>query len=116
MPKGRHFSRGKSNHSEKDTGNKLSSDKSSVCSPLLNLKGRHDKIDESSNSSTSGGTPQSLTNSLNKMALNVGSGLLKNINTRVTRSNAEYKPEKWMLPDQAEDTLTQLNLAIVSRP
>lgn len=25
-----------------------------------------------------------------------------------------YKPEKWMLPHQAEDTLTQLNLAIVS--
>ncbi|PQM38352.1 HBS1-like protein isoform X2 [Prunus yedoensis var. nudiflora] len=25
----------------------------------------------------------------------------------------DYKPEKWMLPDQAVDTLTQLNLAIV---
>ncbi|KAG6706276.1 hypothetical protein I3843_07G209500 [Carya illinoinensis] len=111
--KGRHFSRDERNRLENDTGNTLSSDKSSVCSPSMNLKGRHDKLDESSSSSMSGGNSQSLTNSLNKRALNVGSGLSKNVNTRVTRSNAEYKPEKWMLPDQAEDTLTQLNLAIV---
>jgi hypothetical protein len=39
-----------------------------------------------------------LTNSLNKRALDVGSGFSNNVNARVTHSKAQYKPEKWMLP------------------
>jgi elongation factor 1 alpha-like protein len=53
---------------------------------------------------------------LNKRALDVGSGFSNNVNARVNHSKAQYKPEKWMLPDQAEDILTQLNLVIVSQP
>jgi hypothetical protein len=53
---------------------------------------------------------------LNKRALDVGFGFSNNVNARVTHSKAQYKPEKWMLLDQAKDTLTQLNLAIVSQP
>ncbi|XP_062163817.1 uncharacterized protein LOC133870668 isoform X3 [Alnus glutinosa] len=113
MPKGRHYSVDESNYLKNDTGKLLSSDKSSDSSPALNLKGRHDSIDESSSSSVRGGKSESLTDSLNKRALDVGSGFSNNVNARVTRSNAQYKPEKWMLPDQTEDKLTQLNLAIV---
>jgi elongation factor 1 alpha-like protein len=53
---------------------------------------------------------------LNKRALDVGYGFSNNVNARMTHSKAQYKPKKWMLLDQAEDTLTQLNLAIVSQP
>ena len=53
------------------------------------------------------------------MALNVrsgnSSGNSDNTNAKGTRSHVSYKPEKWMLPQQAEDTLTQLNLAIVCK-
>ncbi|KAF5461517.1 hypothetical protein F2P56_017610 [Juglans regia] len=113
MPKGRHHSEDGSNYSKNGTGNMPSSDKSSVSPAALTIKGRPDAIDESSSSSMSRGNPRSLTNNLNKMALDAGSGLSKNGNARVIRSNTEYKPENWMLPGQAEDTLNQLNLAIV---
>ncbi|KAL1328820.1 hypothetical protein AAHE18_13G399400 [Arachis hypogaea] len=36
-----------------------------------------------------------------------------NTNSKGSHPQVSYKPEKWMLPQQAEDTLTQLNLAIV---
>ncbi|XP_022850098.1 HBS1-like protein isoform X3 [Olea europaea var. sylvestris] len=36
-----------------------------------------------------------------------------NVNEETGTSNLEYKPEAWMIPDQAEDRLSQLNLAIV---
>ncbi|KAG2691681.1 hypothetical protein I3760_08G019300 [Carya illinoinensis] len=87
MPKGRHHSEDVINYSKNGTGNMPLSDKSSVRPAALTIKGRHDAIDESSSS--------------------------KNGNARVTCSNTEYKPENWMLPGQAEDTLNQLNLAIV---
>lgn len=90
MPKGRHHSEDVINYSKNGTGNMPLSDKSSVRPAALTIKGRHDAIDESSSS--------------------------KNGNARVTCSNTEYKPENWMLPGQAEDTLNQLNLAIVSQP
>ncbi len=115
MPKGRPVNVDEGSCSKNDMANILSNDKSSQSSPALNLKGRDDIIDESSSSLISRGKPQSLTSSLNKMALDVGSGFSNNVNARGTHSLAEYKPEKWMLPDQAEDTLTQLNLAIVSQ-
>lgn len=116
MPKGVHSSGDEGKYPKNGRGNKAASDEGSVSSPALNLKGRYDSIDESSSCSTSGSNLQSITNSLNKTALDVGSGSSNNVHSRVTCSNAEYKTEKWMLPDQAEDTLTQLNLAIVSRP
>lgn len=115
MPKGRHHNVDEGSCSKNDLANILSSDTSSHSSPALNLKGRHEITGDSSSSLISGGKPQSLNSSLNKMALGEGSGLSNNVNARGTRSQSEYKPEKWMLNDQAEDTLIQLNLAIVSQ-
>ncbi|KAL4603250.1 hypothetical protein ACB092_10G111500 [Castanea dentata] len=113
MPKGRHHNVDEGSCSKNDMANILSSDKSSHSSPAWNLKSRHEITGDSSSSLISGGKPQSLESSLNKMALGEGSGLSNNVNARGTRSQSEYKPEKWMLNDQAEDTLIQLNLAIV---
>lgn len=48
------------------------------------------------------------------MVLNVKSAYANYISGLGKTSNAQYKHDKWMLPDKAVDTLTQLNLAIVS--
>lgn len=91
-----------------------SNDKRADSSSASEAKSRHYTVDWTNNSSSSKGTPQSLTNSLNNMALDVRSGNPNNVNTRKADSKVQYKHEKWMLPDQVEDTLIQLNLAIVS--
>ncbi|XAR71174.1 Protein-synthesizing GTPase [Bertholletia excelsa] len=60
-----------------------------------------------------GSQPQSVSSSLNKMSLNVMPESSKNVKTVRTMSHANYKAEKWMLPDSAGDGLIELNLAIV---
>lgn len=69
--------------------------------------------EEDTVSSKDGGKPQTLSNSLNSLNLNAKPGSSKTVRNRGAASQDKYKPEKWMLPDQAEDGLTQLNLAIV---
>ncbi|XP_016191301.1 HBS1-like protein isoform X1 [Arachis ipaensis] len=64
-------------------------------------------------SSIKDGKSESLSSSFNKIAVDVRSGSSDNTNSKGSRPQVSYKPEKWMLPQQAEDTLTQLNLAIV---
>ncbi|XP_027348651.1 HBS1-like protein isoform X2 [Abrus precatorius] len=59
------------------------------------------------------GKPESSSSSIDNMVLDVRSGTSENTNAKGHRSQVSYKLEKWMLPQQAEDTLTQLNLAIV---
>lgn len=86
------------------------SDSSSASQP----RSRHDSVDESTNSSVIRGKQQSVTSGLKNLDLDARSGSSNNVNVRGSHSQADYKPEKWMLPDQAVDTLTQLNLAIVS--
>lgn len=71
-------------------------------------------MDEGISSSAIGGKPQSLSSSSKNMSLDAKSGQSNNANSRGSHLQADYKPEKWMLPDEAVDTLTQLNLAIVS--
>lgn len=71
-------------------------------------------MDEGISSLVIGGKPQSLTSSSKNMSLDAKSGHSNNANSRGSHSQADYKPEKWMLPDEGVDTLTQLNLAIVS--
>ncbi|XP_021834777.1 HBS1-like protein isoform X2 [Prunus avium] len=85
------------------------SDSSSASQP----RSRHDSVDESTNSSVIRGKQQSVTSGLKNLDLDARSGSSNNVNVRGSHSQADYKPEKWMLPDQAVDTLTQLNLAIV---
>ncbi|XP_028064468.1 HBS1-like protein isoform X2 [Camellia sinensis] len=70
---------------------------------------RHGSIGEDTHSLSNEVQSQSLSSSLNT----VKSGSSKNVSARRAVSHAQYKPEKWMLPDHAEDRLTQLNLAIV---
>ncbi|XP_034227048.1 HBS1-like protein isoform X3 [Prunus dulcis] len=76
-------------------------------------RSRHDSVDGSTNSSVIRGKQQSVTSGLKNLDLDARSGSSNNVNVRESHSQAEYKPENWMLPDQAVDTLTQLNLAIV---
>lgn len=70
-----------------------------------------DNGDEINCSSSKDVKPQS---TFNNMAIDVRSGKSDNTNASGPRPHVAYKPEKWMLPQQSEDTLTQLNLAIVS--
>lgn len=76
--------------------------------------GKFDSMDESSNPSVEREKPQSHAGSLNNMVLNVESAYANYISELGKTSNVLYKHDKWMLPDKAVDTLTQLNLAIVS--
>ncbi|RYR16754.1 hypothetical protein Ahy_B03g061659 isoform A [Arachis hypogaea] len=70
-------------------------------------------IDAINFSSIKEGKSESLSSSFNKIAVDVRSGISDNTNSKGSHPQVSYKPEKWMLPQQAEDTLTQLNLAIV---
>ncbi|KAI4358066.1 hypothetical protein L6164_001970 [Bauhinia variegata] len=70
-------------------------------------------VDAISHSSIKDGKPQSLASSFNHMALDVRSGRLDESNAKGPRPHVPYRPEKWMFPQQSEDTLTQLNLAVV---
>ncbi|XP_057478420.1 uncharacterized protein LOC130765861 isoform X3 [Actinidia eriantha] len=74
---------------------------------------KHGSVEEDTCSPLNGGQPQSLSSGLNNLSSNLKSGSSKNVNAGRALSSAQYKPEKWMLPDPAEDRLTQLNLAIV---
>ncbi|KAM1013531.1 hypothetical protein FF1_043461 [Malus domestica] len=74
---------------------------------------RRDSGVQSTTSSEIMDKPQSVTSGLKNMTLDARSGYSNNGSVRESRSQADYTPEKWMLPDQAVDTLTQLNLAIV---
>jgi len=79
--------------------------------PTRNQKSKHDDVAESS-SLAKGAKPASLSSSSDSLSLNRKSGSPKPILPR--RNLAQYKPEKWMLPDKEGNLMTQLNLAIVS--
>ncbi|CDO98420.1 unnamed protein product [Coffea canephora] len=59
------------------------------------------------------GKPQIISGDMMKMSMSSKSGSAKNANRARALASAPFKPEKWMLPDQIEDKLSQLNLAIV---
>lgn len=56
---------------------------------------------------------QTISGGMMKMSLSSNSGSEKNAKRARASAVAPFKPEKWMLPDQIEDKLSQLNLAIV---
>ncbi|KAA3489818.1 HBS1-like protein isoform X2 [Gossypium australe] len=78
-------------------------------SSSLMPKERTDMVEDGS-SLMHGGEGHNLTSNLKNMTLAAKSGNSKDIKAN---SRAQYKPEKWMLPEKAEGSLTQLNLAIV---
>lgn len=51
-----------------------------------------------------------------KVSLSAKSGNAKSVSGGKVSTELPYKPEIWMLPDQSEDKLSQLNLAIVNHP
>lgn len=96
------------------TTNLESRDNRSSSTSTSKSAGKFDGRDESSKHSIEREKPQNLAGSLNNMVLNVKSAYANYISELGKTSNAQYKHDKWMLPDKAADTLTQLNLAIVS--
>lgn len=69
----------------------------------------------SGGSSINGAEPRSIVSDVKNVSLTDKSGNSTVLSARKMNSPAQYKPEKWMLPDKVgEGGLTQLNLAIVS--
>ncbi|WCJ30526.1 Elongation factor 1-alpha [Euphorbia peplus] len=85
-----------------------SSDSSSSSMP----KEKHKSIDDASSSSIEGGFHK-LTSELNTISMSDKSRNSSNLNDRKAKPRAQYQPEKWMLPVEADESVTQLNLAIV---
>ncbi|XVF89490.1 hypothetical protein PTKIN_Ptkin19aG0134100 [Pterospermum kingtungense] len=104
MPKGR------LDNMDQSSGafNLKSSGKSSSFMP----KERNNMVDDSS-SSGNGHETHSLSDNLRDISLAAKSGHSNDTSHGRANLRAQYKPEKWMLPGKAEDSLTQLNLAIV---
>ncbi|KAK8509389.1 hypothetical protein V6N12_018466 [Hibiscus sabdariffa] len=66
-----------------------------------------------SSSSRNGGEAHDLASNLKNISFPAESGPSNDTNPGRENSRAQFKPEKWMLPEKAEHSLTQLNLAIV---
>ncbi|KAI7741999.1 hypothetical protein M8C21_024066 [Ambrosia artemisiifolia] len=92
--------------------NSSSSAKPSAISAPSNSKAKSDYV-ENSHASRVEAQAASLSSELNSMTMTGKSGNSKSHNKEKTATRVEYKPEKWMLLDQTDDRLTQLNLAIV---
>ncbi|KAF5778179.1 putative protein-synthesizing GTPase [Helianthus annuus] len=89
----------------------------SATSAPSNSKVKSDYVENSHASNveahTSNKTTNNLSSELNSLTVTGKSGNSKIHNKEKIPSRVEYKPEKWMLVDQTDDCLTQLNLAIV---
>ncbi|KAE8665241.1 putative xyloglucan endotransglucosylase/hydrolase protein 16-like [Hibiscus syriacus] len=81
-------------------------------SPSLMPKERNIMVDNSS-ASRNGGKAHDLASNLKNISFYAESGHSNDTNPGRENSYAWYKPEKWMLPEKAEHSLGQLNLAIV---
>ncbi|XP_050218467.1 uncharacterized protein LOC126669143 isoform X2 [Mercurialis annua] len=87
------------------------SDEMSVSSSALMTKGKNRSVNDSSSSSMTRDEMYRLSDNVNRM--NVSYKSSSSVIAKNTKSNAQYQPDEWMLPDKADDTMTQLNLAIV---
>ncbi|GAB4854553.1 hypothetical protein Ancab_023134 [Ancistrocladus abbreviatus] len=102
-----------SNMTGKNYAVKASSSAKKLDSSAETLKVKQNIVADSSYLVTEG-NPASLMSSLNNVSLNVKFGSSKHTAPQRTSSQQQYKPEKWMLPEQGEDgVMTQLNLAVV---
>lgn len=77
-------------------------------------KAKADMSNETSSSSKNMEASESLTGTMNKLSLTGETKNSNDIKTRIPISKSKHKPEEWMLLDKESDTLSQLNLAIVS--
>lgn len=80
-------------------------------SPTRDRKSKHSSVGGSS-SLANGAESESLSSGLDHISLDSKPGSSKLVIPKKTL--AQYKPEKWILPDKEDGTMTQLNLAIVS--
>ncbi|CAI0438764.1 unnamed protein product [Linum tenue] len=85
------------------------SDEASGSSNPLKIEGTQGNADDD----FSGQKQTAPASNFGKMSLSDKPGNSNALDSRKHKSTAEYHPDKWMLPDKANDTLTQLNLAIV---
>ncbi|KAL2512795.1 Translation elongation factor EF1A/initiation factor IF2 gamma family protein [Abeliophyllum distichum] len=72
----------------------------------------HGGVKDRDSASDSGSKPEILISSMRSVSLS-SKARTENVNEEMDISNMQYKPESWMMADQAEDRLSQLNLAIV---
>ncbi|XP_004504249.1 uncharacterized protein [Cicer arietinum] len=110
LPKDKGDNANKINSSKNGTnGIQSSKEKSGTLSALP-------KVEESDKlilSSMKDRKSESGSSSFNHMVLDISSGNSDNTNAKGPHQQVSYKPEKWMIPQHSEETLTQLNLAIV---
>ncbi|XP_045825668.1 HBS1-like protein isoform X2 [Trifolium pratense] len=110
LPKDKGDNANRINSSKNGThGTQSNKEKSGSLSALPKVE-ESDKLSLSSNKD---GKSESASSSFNHMVLDERSGNSDNTNAKGPHKQVPYQPEKWMLPQQSEDTLTQLNLAIV---
>lgn len=110
LPKDKGNYANKINSSKNGTnGIQSSKEKSGSLSALPKIE-ESDKLSLSSNKD---GKSESASSSFNHTVPDARSQSSDNTNAKGPHQQVSYQPEKWMLPQQSEDTLTQLNLAIV---
>ena len=90
-----------------------SSAKPSSISAPLNSKDKFQHVEENNHASVSETQTHSLSSEMTSLTMSVKSDNSK-IPDKAKVPRSQFKPENWMLPDQTKDSLTQLNLAIVS--
>ena len=86
-----------------------SSAKPSSVSAPLNSKDKFQHVEDSVSETQT----HSLSSEMTCLTMSVKSDNSQ-IPDKVKVPRSQFKPENWMLPDQTKDSLTQLNLAIVS--
>ncbi|XP_020551797.1 HBS1-like protein isoform X6 [Sesamum indicum] len=74
---------------------------------------RHNGVEENDSTSGSGNKPETFNTRMDTESLPSKSGKARSIIERKTESISQYIPEKWMTPNNKDDGLSQLNLAIV---
>ncbi|KAI5384821.1 uncharacterized protein LOC127101066 isoform X1 [Lathyrus oleraceus] len=110
LPKDKGDNAKKINSSKNGTNGIQSSKEYSSRSSTLPKVEESDKLSLSSNKD---GNSESASSSFNHTVLDVKSGNFDKTTSKAPHQQVSYTPEKWMLPQHSEDTLTQLNLAIV---
>ncbi|KAI9127248.1 hypothetical protein K1719_001807 [Acacia pycnantha] len=127
VQKGRHDSFAKSKLSEDVLFNREISDKTLGSLPASSGVGKMSKIKSSNDDEFDIQSSEELSDSLSgrlkvrdsgseidcSSSKDVRPGKSENTISKEPHPQLPYKPEKWMPPQQAEDTLTQLNLAVV---
>lgn len=110
LPKDKGDNAKKKNSSKNSTNGIQSSKEYSSRMTALPKVEESDKLSLSSNKD---GKSESASSSFNHTVLDVKSGNFDKTTSKAPHQQVSYTPEKWMLPQHSEDTLTQLNLAIV---